>query len=140
MTIDLYAIERAAREAAPGWDLTIGRMTKGQVKAADAFAAIANPAIVLAMCKELCDLRDGDIAAPIPMILTCPCCRFRHIDAPEPERGWMNPPHKSHLCHGCGCIWRPADVPTNGVSEIATRGSDDTWRPLPAPDACDDHG
>lgn len=40
---------------------------------------------------------------------------------------WTNPLHKSHLCHSCGIVWRPADVPTNGVAEIKTRGKEDTW-------------
>lgn len=44
---------------------------------------------------------------------------------------WTNPPHRSHLCHGCGHIWRPADVPTNGVQAIKTRGEADS-APLPA--------
>src|SRR5690606_32607345 len=39
--------------------------------------------------------------------------------------GWTNPPHRSHLCAGCGFTWRPADVPTNGVAAIKTRGRDD---------------
>jgi hypothetical protein len=53
--------------------------------------------------------------------------------------GWMNPPHKSHLCKFCGVIWRPADVPTNGVEVLQTRGKADTWpkvatlSPSPAP-------
>lgn len=63
---------------------------------------------------------------PIDMLLFCPDCGEQHIDAPElPE--WTNPPHKSHLCHGCGCIWRPADVPTNGVACGIPRGKADTW-------------
>ncbi len=53
---------------------------------------------------------------PLNMVLPCPKCGLLHIDAPEPSSGWDNPPHKSHLCHGCGTIWRPADVPTNGVA------------------------
>jgi hypothetical protein len=65
--------------------------------------------------------------APIPMVLHCPRCAAQHVDAPEPERGWTNPPHKSHLCHSCGCVWRPADVATVGVKSINTRGSADTW-------------
>lgn len=65
---------------------------------------------------------------PIPMILYCPGCGLRHVDAPEPERGWTNPPHRSHQCHDCGAIWRPADVPTVGVERIETSGSADTWR------------
>jgi hypothetical protein len=92
----------------------------------------------------------GDLSdpapAPIDMILHCPACGLQHVDAPEtdeqynerlfesswwecggdkPER-WTNPPHRSHLCHGCGHIWRPADVATNGVREIKTQGKNDT--------------
>lgn len=89
------------------------------------------------------------------MILHCPACGLQHIDAPEegldafagdidapiPPPAWANPPHRSHLCHGCGHIWRPADVPTEGVAAIQTRGKDDSppalsrpsvegWRPI----------
>lgn len=72
---------------------------------------------------------------PINMVLYCPFCGIKHIDGPEAHfhdkgdgiKTWGNPPHKSHLCHGCGCIWRPADVPTNGVASTATRGKNDTW-------------
>lgn len=71
-------------------------------------------------------LAASKVEVPIPMVLTCPVCRFQHIDKPEPDRGWTNPPHKSHLCHGCGIIWRPADVATVGV-EAVSRGKDDTW-------------
>lgn len=61
---------------------------------------------------------------PINMVLHCPRCHLQHIDAPEGS--WTNPPHRSHLCHGCGFIWRPADVPTNGVQAVRTRGKKDT--------------
>jgi hypothetical protein len=82
---------------------------------------------------------------PVDMILYCPNCGMQHIDAPEPPRmeqvpsrfaqmhsfqlapTWDNPPHKSHLCHGCRCVWRPADVATNGVAELQTSGKGDTW-------------
>jgi len=92
--------------------------------------------------------------APIDMILFCPDCDTQHIDAPDPidcpasgagcsmkplgpngeemceycGQGprWTNPPHRSHKCHVCACIWRPADVPTNGVAEIKTKGKADT--------------
>jgi hypothetical protein len=80
---------------------------------------------------------------PIDMLLYCPNCGMQHIDAPDRlqdivhagsgtvvDQLWTNPPHKSHLCHGCGCIWRPADVPTNGVAELKTQGKADTW-PVP---------
>lgn len=66
--------------------------------------------------------------APIDMLLYCPQCGWQHIDKPDPEGGWLNPPHRSHLCGDCGCIWRPADVPTNGVPRIATKGAADSWR------------
>lgn len=76
---------------------------------------------------------------PIAMLLYCPKCGAQHIDAPEahdPYRAadgsddrvrWTNPPHRSHLCHACGTIWRPADIATTGVAAITTRGKADTW-------------
>lgn len=64
---------------------------------------------------------------PIDVVLFCPCCFCQHVDAPESTTGWTNPPHKSHLCHNCGTVWRPADVPTNGVPRANTRGRADTW-------------
>lgn len=72
-------------------------------------------------------------AEPIDMVLHCPSCGLQHIDEPEAHfhddgeahPTWTNPPHRSHLCHGCGHIWRPADVPTNGVQTTQTRGKDD---------------
>ena len=85
------------------------------------------------------------LLAPIDMILHCPKCGTQHIDAADDSCGpikcqnkpqcaepcgewcgWTNPPHRSHLCHGCGHIWRPADVPTNGVAEIKTKGKNDS--------------
>lgn len=99
--------------------------------------------IAAAMLNEwAAELRERE--APIPMVLFCPECGLRHVDAPEsdvtmyPEGawrdgpmvrvpGWKNPPHRSHLCHGCGCIWRPADVATVGVAKIETRGKADTF-------------
>lgn len=90
---------------------------------------------------EFCDGRFEEIATPpaadvsdvaglrpIDMLLFCPQCGIQHIDEPDERTpDWSNPPHRSHLCHGCGCIWRPADVPTNGVVRIATVGKADTW-------------
>lgn len=86
---------------------------------------------------------------PIDMILFCPRCGTQHVDSEQSETDfrhlmeawslnaepqdhvptrWTNPPHKSHLCHQCGAVWRPADVPTNGVAQIKTRGKrDNTW-------------
>lgn len=68
---------------------------------------------------------------PLDMVLHCPECGRQHIDEPNEAAGWGNPPHKSHLCRkedgGCGNVWRPADIPTNGVRAVATRGKADTW-------------
>lgn len=69
--------------------------------------------------------------APIDLLLWCPRCLTLHVDAPEPATGWTNPPHRSHKCHNCGTVWRPADVPTNGVAAIRTRGEADTFPPPP---------
>lgn len=71
--------------------------------------------------------RERELASPIPMILFCPACGLQHIDAPDERTlDWTNPPHKSHLCHGCKHIWRPCDRPTNGVAEITTQGKADS--------------
>lgn len=84
--------------------------------------------------------KDGVEAAAIDMILYCPNCGVQHVDGADgrflsgeftcpddSSKTWDNPPHRSHLCHDCGCIWRPADVATNGVAEIKTEGKADTW-------------
>jgi len=46
------------------------------------------------------------------------------------EGPWTNPPHRSHLCRFCKHVWRPADVATNGVAILMTRGQDDSPRPM----------
>jgi hypothetical protein len=68
---------------------------------------------------------------PIPMVLHCPRCRMQHIDAPGP--GWTNPPHRSHQCQNkkCRTVWRPSDLPTEGVAAVQTVGKGDTWCPPP---------
>lgn len=66
------------------------------------------------------------IRIPVPMVLHCPCCGTQHIDAPNPEIGWTDPPHKSHLCLKCGIVWRPAGIYTRGIKYIIP-GSNDTW-------------
>lgn len=72
-------------------------------------------------------------AQPIDMVLHCPKCGLQHIDAPDERTpDWKNEPHRSHLCHGCGHIWRPADVPTNGVRAVKTRGKADSAAPAAA--------
>lgn len=78
---------------------------------------------------------------PVKMILHCPACGVQHIDGPEecPDEGcdhygtphghpddWTNPPHRTHLCSECGHKWRPADVATEGVASIETKGQADS--------------
>ena len=58
----------------------------------------------------------------VDMMLHCPACHAQHVDAAP----WDTRPHRSHLCHSCGHIWRPADVCTNGVPVIRTRGKNDS--------------
>lgn len=98
-------------------------------------------------------MMDDKSLTPIRMILFCPACGLQHIDAKEDAKEdelivhlarsiftakldgagggrrlqlWNNPPHRSHLCASCGHIWRPADVPTEGVADIQTRGKSDS--------------
>lgn len=78
-------------------------------------------------------VQPAEVAEPIDMVLHCPACGMQHVDAAERQdpypsstgeddhAPWHNPPHRSHLCHGCGHIWRPADVPTNGVQAAGTQ-------------------
>lgn len=66
----------------------------------------------------------AELDKPIDMVLHCPTCTRQHIDAATAT--WTNPIHRSHRCAGCGRIWRPADVPTNGVAAVKTRGKDDS--------------
>jgi hypothetical protein len=92
---------------------------------------------------------------PLDVVLHCPKCGKQHIDKDNSEevrieaaergfthgsrdwevfveeREWTNPPHRSHFCHYCGHVWRPADVPTNGVATTKTRGKNDSPKELP---------
>lgn len=52
------------------------------------------------------------IDAPVPMILYCPQCRSRHVDAGE----FATKSHHTHACQVCGHVWRPAVVATTGVA------------------------
>ena len=53
----------------------------------------------------------GPQPAPIPMIISCPACSERHIDAGR----FATKPHHTHACQFCGVVWRPAGVATVGV-------------------------
>jgi hypothetical protein len=56
-------------------------------------------------------MSDNAVAIPVHMILHCPECGGRHIDAGE----FATKPHHTHACQHCGFVWRPAVVPTVGV-------------------------
>lgn len=79
--------------------------------------------------RGVADARALAKETPIDMVLYCPACGTQHIDAPDGV--WTNRVHRSHLCHKCGTIWRPADVSTNGVASIETKGKDDNWYRIP---------
>ena len=80
--------------------------------------------------EKQCDLRflaancprrksiESETREPIPMMLFCPRCHEQHVDAPEPEKGWTNPPHATHTCQHCGTLWRPSNHNTTGVFHI----------------------
>lgn len=55
---------------------------------------------------------------PIDMILYCPSCGAQHVDEPQPEKSWTNPPHREHECQKCLFRWKPSNHPTNGVATI----------------------
>lgn len=107
--------------------------------------------------RGVADARALAKETPIDMVLYCPACGTQHIDKDNcdeirimaaelgidregdraysdwlEENEWTNPPHRSHLCHNpkCKTIWRPADVPTNGVATIGTKGKADSWHGL----------
>jgi hypothetical protein len=119
----------------------------------DAYTTCKRREAVLAYAERLV-APSQPATKPIDMVLHCPMCGLQQIDAPDAnpqwcvgcspdgENGtevcsgcgegkgkWTNPPHRSHLCHGCKYVWRPADVPTNGVTAVKTKGKDDS--PLP---------
>lgn len=90
------------RITAKGWDIL-----KVRPPGKSALAVMAAPADV-----------------PVPMILHCPKCQMQHVDVATED--WPNPPHRSHLCLGCGYVWRPSDFPTTGVVTIQTQGKMDS--------------
>lgn len=83
-----------------------------------------------AMCHEVrCALAARLPAdAPIDMLLFCPRCNKQHVDAPQPEQGWTNPPHATHTCQHCGLLWRPSNENTNGAQSIAVLEAKHTER------------
>src|SRR6266850_2195660 len=74
----------------------------------------------------------------IDVILFCPRCGAQHIDYPDPDRQWENPPHRTHQCAVCEYRWRPSDIATNGIGQTQTHGLEDMDPvPLGAPLCCE---
>jgi hypothetical protein len=71
-------------------------------------------------------MSDEPGVTPIPMILYCPMCHFKHVD----EGNFATKPHHTHACQGpkCGLVWRPAIVPTVGVEYLPN------FKNVPEPD------
>lgn len=68
---------------------------------------------------------------PIPLLLYCPKCNTQHVDFAEPEKGWENPPHRTHYCKAiidgvaCAHNWRPSDYYTTGIEATESKGMAD---------------
>ena len=103
---------------------------QGQVSFARAMLESAEEALAWGLFSTPSDVEPQQ---PIPMILHCPSCGLKHID--RASGTWAKLPHRSHLCEGCGSVWRPADVPTVGVEAIKTAGKfDRIWPQQPKAD------
>ena len=72
----------------------------------------------LPFVEFIAEVQRDAVTPPIPMILYCPLCNHQHVDKPEPDTGWMNPPHRTHLCAKCKALFRPANVATTGVATL----------------------
>jgi hypothetical protein len=80
---------------------------------------------ILATLRDYKKIMEAKVPEPVAMLLFCPHCGEQHVDAPDEDKGWANPPHRSHECQFCGWVWRPADVATTGVLKIETQGKVD---------------
>jgi hypothetical protein len=78
---------------------------------------------VCMLCGEDFQMHDHDRAGALS---TCRREVIEGSDFREIFKPWVNPPHKSHRCSNCNIVWRPADVPTNGVEKAKTVGDNDT--------------
>lgn len=105
----------------PGVDLLpdrAGQMVFGVIARKPSDFDVVETMVAAARARLASGAASKSAARPIPMVLHCPDCGEQHVDAPDPAIGWDNPPHKTHLCLECGALWRPADVPTEGVKEL----------------------
>lgn len=101
-TLELVRSSPGRRTAHPPVKLTISRKDYDDVRAAIEADPAAQPTPVYLTTLE---------EKPIPMLLTCPACGERHLDAGR----FATHPHHTHACQACGMVWRPAKVATVGV-------------------------
>ena len=66
------------------------------------------------MDHESAAFREVGAPKPVPMLLWCPECGTRHVDAGE----FRTKSHHTHACQDCGMVWRPALIPTVGVQYL----------------------
>ncbi len=99
---DLYYCEEC--NGKPGSPALCDRCLEARQKAGDAF--VGHHQLSTEVSAPL----------PIPMILYCPLCHFKHVDVGE----FATRVHHTHACQGpgCGLVWRPALVPTVGVEYL----------------------
>lgn len=55
--------------------------------------------------------RDALLNVGVPTETKCPKCNTLHVD----QEQWATTPHRTHLCHACGNLWRPYAVATYGT-------------------------
>jgi hypothetical protein len=58
------------------------------------------------------------------IVTTCPDCGLLHLDV----GAWRDRPHRTHLCAGCGRLWRPSEGHTRGVEATADTITDEMIR------------
>jgi len=68
-------------------------------------------------CPEVGGTAPAQTANPVPMQLDCPKCGLHHVDTLDAMTGidWATRPHKTHLCLGCGHLFKPAEYTTVGM-------------------------
>lgn len=117
MTLDPKRLEAAAKETCGHWYAQLGEPPcfREDIGGEGALKSCPDTPICLQSTAAIITayLEAGD-AEPIPMLLDCPACHIIHLDEGE----WSERPHKTHQCQSCGHEWRPAHVPTVGVSVL----------------------
>jgi hypothetical protein len=91
---------------------------RAPLSAGEASVALINPLTGRGVANGANACGPQSSEAPIDMLLFCPRCGLQHVDAPDPETGWTNPPHATHTCKGCGLNWRPSNALTNGAGSL----------------------